>query len=113
MALLVVLGALLIPTTSAADTSRLADRIAETLCFPPSTREMRLDRGTAATYRGAVRLEGLYRDIQGPENRAWFEKTEAGAVCRTPADTGLTLFFCADVVLSAGKLVKRPARLCR
>ena len=97
---------------TAADAAVLADRIAESLCYPPSVRALPLGRDEAEAYRRTDRMAGSYRDIQGADARAWFEKTSGGAVCRTPADTGLTLFFCAAVAQADGRLTKARPRLC-
>ena len=90
----------------------LGDRIAEALCYPPSAVRIALSGDDEATYRRADRLAGRYRDIQGADARAWFEKSPRGAVCRTPADSGPTLFFCAAVSHTGGVLTKDRARLC-
>ncbi|MEQ8817713.1 MAG: hypothetical protein RLO51_15540 [Thalassobaculum sp.] len=90
----------------------LGDRIAETLCYPPSATRLALSDDDGASYRQSDRLSGDYRDIQGADARAWFEKSPGGAVCRTPADSGLTLFFCAAVSHAGGVLTKDRARLC-
>lgn len=100
------------PARAATDASVLADRIAEALCYPSSTRALQLDEDEAATYRRSSRMAGSYRDIQGPDARAWFVKSADGAVCRTAADTGLTLFFCAAVSHADGSLTKARPRLC-
>lgn len=57
-------------------------------------------------------MTGSHRDIQGPDARAWFVKSAGGAVCRTPADTALTLFFCAAVSHADDTLTKARPRLC-
>lgn len=57
-------------------------------------------------------MAGSYRDIQGVDARAWFEKSADGAVCRTPANTGLTLYFCAAVTQADDSLIKARPRLC-
>jgi hypothetical protein len=90
----------------------LGDRIAETLCYPPSTTVMRLSSDEMAVYRAARKVEGDHRDTEGPDARAWFTKTTTGAICRRPANWQLTLFFCAAVSDAGGVLTKAPPRLC-
>ncbi len=110
---MIVAVAVLLPAAAPAGTPDLADRIAEALCYPPSVREMRLDPATDADYRRSARMAGAYRDIQGADARAWFRKTGDAAVCRTPANGDLTLFFCAAVSHGAGRLAKDRPRLCK
>jgi len=111
-AVLAVAVAALLPAAVSAGTPDLADRIAETLCYPPSASEMRLDPATDADYRRTTRMAGAYRDIQGADARAWFRKTRDGAICRTPANGALTLYFCSAVSHGAGRLTKDRPRLC-
>lgn len=105
------MGAVLVAPASGR-ASELGDRIAERLCYPQSVRTLRLDAGDTVAYRASDRIAGDYRDIQGAEARAWFEKTPEGAVCRTPATSTLSLFFCAAVTDDDGTLRKGERRLC-
>ena len=104
--------AVLLPAPATAGSSELADRIAEALCYPPSAREMRLEPAADADYRRTARMAGAYRDIQGADARAWFRKSGDAAVCRSPADSAMTLYFCAPVSHAPGLLTKARPRLC-
>lgn len=90
----------------------LANRITERLCYPLSAKAMTLTAREITAYISAQNLAGYYRDIQGSDARAWFEKSSAGAVCRTPATSDLTLFFCAEVNRDGATLSRQPRRLC-
>ncbi|NQW09671.1 MAG: hypothetical protein HQ481_07310 [Alphaproteobacteria bacterium] len=90
----------------------LVSRITERLCYPPSAETMTLSSEEIAIYARSGRLTGAYRDIQGSDARAWFEKSTAGALCRTPATGDMALFFCATVTRDGLVLVRGPRRLC-
>ena len=106
------LAAALLVQCGTAQASDLGERIAETLCYPPSTTVMQLSSDEEAVYQATKRIDGSHRDTEGPDARAWFSKTSTGAACRRPANWQLTLFFCAVVSHADGVLTKARPRLC-
>lgn len=103
----------LISTASSAGADPLGDRIAETLCYPPSAARIPLSADERRRLRAAPPVTGDYRDIQGSEARAWFEVLADGSArCRTPANSAMTVFFCAPVSLEADALRRGERRLC-
>jgi hypothetical protein len=91
----------------------LGDRIAEALCYPPSARRLEVSGAERARLLSAPPLTGAYRDIQGSEARAWFEVLENGtARCRRPANSAMTVWFCAEVTLDGDALVRDRIQLC-
>ena len=109
------LAAGLFAAAGAAVADPLGDRIAETLCYPPSAVTMPVTGTERDALLSPPPVAGDYRDIQGSEARAWFEILPDGtAQCRTPANSAMTLFFCASVTLDDGRVLKRGTRrLCR
>lgn len=92
----------------------LGDRIAEFLCYPASVERLALDRAERDRLLAAPPVSGDYRDIQGSEARAWFNVLDDGtARCRTPANSAMTLYFCAPVALEGDHLRKTTPRLCK
>ena len=92
----------------------LGDRIAEALCYPPSAERLTIGDNDRHRLLSAPPVSGGYRDVQGPEARAWFEVLPDGtARCRTPANSALTLYFCATVTLRDGTLHRQSNRLCK
>ncbi|WPZ32840.1 hypothetical protein T8K17_16525 [Thalassobaculum sp. OXR-137] len=99
---------------SAARAEPLGDRIAEALCYPPSAETLDLTAGDRKRLLSAPPLEGAYRDIQGSEARAWFEVLPDGSArCRTPANSTMTVYFCAAVSLDETGLRRARRRLCK
>lgn len=107
-----MLLSLMLVSADARAKGSLADRITEHLCYPESATAMTLGARDSTAYRQAKTLTGIYRDIQGSDARAWFEKTPNGAVCRTPATSDLSLYFCAEVTHADVVLKRHPRRLC-
>lgn len=92
----------------------LGDRIAENLCFPPSASRLALETADRRRLLSDPPVQGDYRDIQGSEARSWFEVLPDGtARCRTPANSAMTLYFCARVTLEADHLARDRKRLCK
>lgn len=111
-AISLAIGLFCVPGAAIAD--RLGDRIAEFLCYPPSAGRMAIDAAERRRLLSAPPVTGDYRDIQGSEARAWFEvMPDGGARCRTPANSAMTLYFCAVVALEADTLYRAERRLCR
>lgn len=110
-ALYLALGALAAPGIAKGDP--IGDRIAEELCYPPSAERLSILPEERKRLLSSPPITGDYRDIQGSDARAWFTvRADGTAVCRTPATTDLSLFFCAPVTLGPRALIRGPARLC-
>ncbi len=108
------LAAGLFCAAGSASADPLGDRIAESLCYPPSAERMALAPEDRARLLAAPPVTGDYRDIQGSEARAWFEVLPDGtARCRTPANSAMTVTFCAAVTLEADALRRAERRLCK
>ena len=100
-------------STTSAGADPLGDRIAEYLCYPPSAERLAISGEERRRLRADPPVTGGYRDIQGSDARAWFEIRQDGtARCRKPANSALTVHFCAEVTIRDGNLVRNRLRLC-